>query len=100
VSLTTTKAGEEISICLFDHPSNPGYPACWHARGYGLFSVNDIGRKAYNPGEAENTLLLKKGETVEFSHMILIKTGGAMKSDDMKSEFKAFESSVHNATTK
>ncbi len=26
VSLTATKAGEEISVCLFDHPSNPGYP--------------------------------------------------------------------------
>jgi hypothetical protein len=99
VSLTATKAGEEISICLFDHPSNPGYPACWHARGYGLFSVNNIGRKAYNPNESENALMLNKGETVEFRHMILIETGAAITSDEMNNQFKEFKSSVTHAAT-
>jgi hypothetical protein len=98
VSLTAVKAGEEISICLFDHPSNPGYPPCWHARGYGLFSVNDIGRKAYNPNYAENTLLLKKGETVEFRHMILIKTGGAITSNEMNNQFDEFKISADAET--
>jgi hypothetical protein len=100
VSLTATKAGEEISICLFDDPSNPGYPACWHARGYGLFSVNDIGRKAYIPNESENTLLLNTGETVEFRYMILIKTGGAITSNEMNNQFKEFKSSPDHAATK
>jgi hypothetical protein len=100
VSLTATKAGEEISICLFDHPSNPGYPSYWHARGYGLFSVNNIGRKAYNPNEAENTLLLKKGEAVEFRYMIVIRTGGAITSNEMNRQFKEFTSSANHAATK
>jgi hypothetical protein len=100
VSLTATKAGEEISICLFDHPSNPGYPGYWHARGYGLFSVNDIGRNAYNSNEAENTLLMNKGETVEFRHMMLIKTGGAITSDEMNNQSIEFKSSVNHAETK
>jgi hypothetical protein len=100
VSLTAIKAGEEISICLFDHPSNPGFPGCWHARGYGLFSVNDIGRKAYNPNESANTLLLNKGETVEFRHMIIIKTGGAITSDEMNNQFKLFKNSPNNAASK
>ena len=100
VSLTAIKAGEEISICLFDHPSNPGYPACWHARGYGLFSVNNIGRKGYNPNESENTLMLNKGETVEFRHMILIKTGGAITSDEMNNQLREFKSSPDHAATK
>ena len=100
VSLTATKEGEEISICLFDHPSNPGYPASWHARGYGLFSVNDIGRKAYNPGEAENLLLLKKGETVVFRHMLLIKTGGGIAKNEMNFLFKEFMSSSDHAEIK
>jgi len=29
--------GTEESITIFDHPDNPGHPAYWHARGYGLF---------------------------------------------------------------
>jgi hypothetical protein len=100
VSLTAAKAGEEISICLFDNPSNPGYPGYWHARGYGLFSINNIGRKAYDPKEAENTLALKKGETVEFRYMILIRTGGAITSDEMNNQFKEFTNSVNHAETK
>ncbi len=94
VSLTATKAGEEISICLFDNPANPGYPGYWHARGYGLFSVNNIGKKAYNPDDAENSLVLDKGETVEFRHMLLIKTGGALASDEMNEQFQEFKRSV------
>ncbi len=100
VSLTATKTGEEISICLFDHPSNPGYPGYWHARGYGLFSLNNIGKKAYNPNEPENTLMLNKGETVEFRHMILIETGGTITSNEMNNQFKEFKSSPHHAATK
>jgi hypothetical protein len=100
VSLTAVKAGEEISVCLFDHPSNPGYPGYWHARGYGLFSINNLGRKAYDPGEVENTLLLEKGKTVEFRHMLLIKNGGAITSVEMNNQFKEFKNSVNHAETR
>jgi hypothetical protein len=100
VSLTATKAGQDISICMFDHPSNPGYPAHWHARGYGLFSMNSIGRKAFNPNEAENTLIIKKGQTVEFRYMVLIRTGGAITSNEMNSEFKEFTGFANHAPTK
>lgn len=100
VSLTAVKAGEEISICMFDHPSNSGYPAYWHARGYGLFSVNNIGRKAYNPKESENALQLTTGQTVEFRHMILIRTGTAITPDEMNNEFEKFTSSVNHATSR
>ena len=100
VSLTAVKNGENISVCLFDHPSNPGYPAYWHARGYGLFSVNDIARKAYNPDEPENILLLNKGDTVEFRHMVLIRTGDAITSAEMNQQFNEFKSSPNHAEIK
>lgn len=90
VSLTATKDNEEISICLFDNPANPGYPAYWHARGYGLFALNNVGRKSYDPKEPENSLVIKNGETVIFTHMLLIKTGGAITTEDMKAEFAEF----------
>ncbi|NJO69971.1 MAG: hypothetical protein HC830_12450 [Bacteroidetes bacterium] len=76
VSLSAEKDKDSVSICLFDHPSNYGFPAHWHARGYGLFSVNNIGSKAYNASDPETTMTLKKGESVTFKHMLLIKSGG------------------------
>ncbi len=100
MSLTATKAGEEISVCMFDNPSNPGYPGTWHARGYGLFSLNSVGRMAYNPGEAENTLSLKQDETVEFRYMILVRTGGAITSAEMNEEFAEFKRAVNHAAIK
>ena len=99
VSLTAKKSGEEISICLFDHPSNPGFPGYWHARGYGLFSVNNIGKKAYNPVENENSLFLDKDKSMEFRHMLLIKTGGGITSNEMDNQFKEFKTSVNHAAT-
>lgn len=100
VSLTATKAGEKISIVLFDHPSNPGYPGYWHARGYGLFSVNNLGRKVFNPNETENSLLLNKGETIEFRHMILIRTGGAITPGEMNRKSEEFKNSAFDEKIK
>ena len=39
------KNKDSISIAIIDHPSNPGYPTYWHARGYGLFAANPFGQK-------------------------------------------------------
>ncbi len=36
---------DSVSITIFDHSGNPGYPTFWHARGYGLFAANPLGRK-------------------------------------------------------
>ena len=38
VMLNGKKEGKEITIGIIDHPLNVGYPAYWHARGYGLFA--------------------------------------------------------------
>ncbi len=44
------KVGDEpVSIVIFDNPANPGFPTYWHARGYGLFAANPLGRKAFDP---------------------------------------------------
>jgi hypothetical protein len=90
VSLTAKKENGEISICIFDHPANPGYPGCWHARGYGLFAVNDIGRKAYHAAEPENTLHLDPGKTIVFRHMLLIKSGSAITDTETTRRFNEF----------
>lgn len=73
--LTGTKAGSKCSLILMDHPQNINYPACWHARGYGLFSVNNLGRKAYNRKLEKLKLDLEKGDKLTFRHRFVVAMG-------------------------
>lgn len=75
VVLSARKNNKPISIALFDHPDNPGYPACFHARGYGLFSVNNLGKKAFDPQLKAVQYTLKKGESLYFKHKLSLKPG-------------------------
>ena len=90
MSLSANKDNEDISICMFDHPGNPGFPAYWHARGYGLFSVNNLAKKSYDNSEREQKTVLKKGESIAFKHMLLIKNGGFITGEEMEEEFRQF----------
>jgi hypothetical protein len=75
VKLSGTKAGQTCSMVLMDHPDNLNYPACWHARGYGLFSINNLGRQVYNKELERFQLLLQKGESITFRHRFLVAEG-------------------------
>jgi hypothetical protein len=66
------KEGKKITIGMFDKPSNPGYPTYWHARGYGLFSLNPLGRKVFSNGKEELNLSLSKGASATFHYRVLI----------------------------
>jgi hypothetical protein len=70
--LKGTKDGKQITIGMFDKPSNPGYPAYWHARGYGLFSLNPLGRKVFSNGKEELNYKLAKGAATTFHYRVLI----------------------------
>ena len=91
VMLTGKKDGNDITIAMFDHPSNIGYPAYWHARGYGLFSVNPLGRKIFSNGKEELNFSLKPGQSVTFRYRIVIHSGTALTKDDMNNFFAGFE---------
>jgi predicted dehydrogenase len=65
---------EPITIAILDHPSNPGYPTHWHARGYGLFAANPLGQKTLEDGDVEITLPLQRGESATFRYRILIQS--------------------------
>ena len=77
------KEGKDITIGIFDHPSNVGYPAYWHARGYGLFAVNPLGRKIFSNGKEELNLKLKPNTSVTFRYKILIASGKEISGDEM-----------------
>jgi Methane oxygenase PmoA len=90
VSLSATKGSEPITIAMIDNSKNPGYPAHWHARTYGLFSVNNLASKVYVPADEEFNFSLNPGESMVFTHRILINTGGFLNDESMNIQFRDF----------
>jgi len=90
VSLSAEKDGEKISVAIIDHNNNPGHPAHSHARGYGLFSTNNLGSKALDPNEPLFVLQLKPGESTAFKHMIVVKTNGFVTDNELNKMFADF----------
>jgi len=66
---------ENVAVVILDHEKNPGYPAYWHARGYGLFAVNPLGQNVFSEGKETMDLRLKKGESVRFAFRTLVCSG-------------------------
>ena len=75
VTLSGKKDDHDVSITIIDHPDNPGYPAYWHARGYGLFAVNPLGQEVFSKGKDKLNLVLKPNESVTFRYRIVIHEG-------------------------
>jgi hypothetical protein len=82
-TLQGKKEGKEVAIGIIDHPSNVGYPAYWHARGYGLFALNPLGRKVFSNGAEELNFTLKPGGSVTFKYKIVIASGGKLGDKEM-----------------
>ena len=91
VMLTGKKDGKDITIGMFDHPSNVGYPAYWHARGYGLFALNPLGRKIFSNGKEELNFSLQPGQSVTFRYRIVVHSGEPLTKDDMNKLSADFE---------
>ena len=70
-----TKQGEPVSITIFDHPLNVGYPTFWHARGYGLFAANPLGQEVLSGGKLRLNFALEPRQSVVFRHRIVINNG-------------------------
>ncbi|MFC0773076.1 DUF6807 domain-containing protein [Terrimonas alba] len=81
--LAGKKQGKEITIGIIDHPLNVGYPAYWHSRGYGLFSINPLGRKIFSNGREELNFSLAPGKSTTFRYRTVIHSGPVLTSDQM-----------------
>lgn len=90
VGLSSSIGEEEITLAIFDHPSNFGYPAYWHARAYGLFSVNNLGARAFDPDADPVSLSLKPGESTVFRHRLYIHSGSQAGAGDLERVFGDF----------
>ncbi len=75
---------------MIDNSKNPGFPAHWHARTYGLFSVNNLASKVYVPTDEEYNFSLNPGESMVFKHRILINTGSVLNDESMNAQFTDF----------
>jgi len=69
--------GHVATIAIFDHPNNVDYPTFWHARGYGLFAVNPLGRHAFDAKQTPLNFTLEKGESATFRYRIVFYTHAA-----------------------
>lgn len=90
MNLYGTMDGEAVSLTIFDHPKNVGYPTYWHARGYGLFAANTLGQKALSGGKDELNFALNPGESVTFRYKILVHSGSRLTAADLEKEYQAF----------
>lgn len=71
-----TVEGEPLGIAIFDHPQNPKHPAYWHARGYGLFAVNQFGEHDYYNDKTRNgSLTIEPGQSLTFRYRVLVHSG-------------------------
>ena len=71
MKLHGTINGEKVSLVIIDHPSNPGYPTYWHARGYGLFAANTLGQKVFSNGSQELNFYLTRGQRATFRYRLV-----------------------------
>ena len=89
------KVGEEpVTISILDHPSNPGFPTYWHARGYGLFAANPLGEKVFSNGKEELNLKLAPHQSVTFRYRVLI-SSEIMTPESTEAAYKAFVAAHH-----
>jgi hypothetical protein len=77
VDYTAEVEGERLGVAIFDHPKNPHYPTYWHARDYGLFSLNPFGQNSFDENMSENKTKLALGQKLTFRWRVVIHPGDA-----------------------
>lgn len=84
VLLSGTRDNVLTTFGIFDHPKNIGFPAYSHARGYGLFSVNNLGQNAYDGKKDKVVYNLEKGESITLRHRFFIQSGSEITEEQAK----------------
>ncbi len=88
--LSAVKDNDSISIAILDHPDNPGHEPHWHMRHYGLFSVDNFGRQAFQPELEEYVYKLPKGEKISFTYRIILHSNGYITRSEMENHYADF----------
>lgn len=88
--LSGIKNNVPISMAIFDHPKNTGFPAYFHARGYGLFSINNLGQKGYDANQPERDITIAKGESLTLRHRFFVQSGLELNPEKAREIFNDF----------
>jgi hypothetical protein len=91
--LTGSLDTEPVTIVIFDHPGNPGFPTHWHARPYGLFAANPLGAKDLSGGKEVLNYTLPAGGTARLAYRLLILSRRATP-EEIEGEYRTFLSQV------
>ncbi|WP_304231933.1 PmoA family protein [Jiulongibacter sediminis] len=70
--LTGQIRDENLTVAIFDHPDNHNFPGHWHARGYGLYAVNNIGSDVFTKGVEVSDISVPEGGKIKFKYRIII----------------------------
>ena len=89
-TLTGNTDNQVVTIAILDHSKNPGYPTYWHARGYGLFAANPLGRSTFDPKQPPFNFTIEKGKTATFRYRIIL-FSHSTEPGEMNREADAFE---------
>ncbi|MEP6918797.1 MAG: PmoA family protein [Acidobacteriota bacterium] len=87
--LAGTVDSQPVTVAILDHPSNPGFPTYWHARGYGLFAANPLGEHDFTQGKKDFNLTLEPGKSTTFRYRVLILNGTAT-AETVEQKYAAF----------
>ncbi len=90
VLLSGTKDNVLTTMGVFDHPKNLGYPAHSHARGYGLFSTNNLGSQSYVKDHEKIVVTLQKGESITLRHRFYLTSGAELTPEKANQIFREF----------
>jgi hypothetical protein len=93
VMLSAKVEQEPVTLAILDHPKNPGYPAYWHARGYGLFAVNPLGKKIFSHDKETLDLTLEPHQSVTFRYRLLVLSGETTP-DQIEAQYRSFVNDV------
>jgi hypothetical protein len=88
-SLTGHTDNHTVTIAIFDHPGNPGYPTYWHARGYGLFAANPLGRSIFDSKQPPFAFVIEKGQSATFRYRVVLYSQGES-ADELSHEADSF----------
>jgi hypothetical protein len=93
-ALTGHDGNEVVTIAIIDHPANPGYPTYWHARGYGLFAANPLGRSIFDPKKPAFNFTLEKSQSITFRYQVILSPHVA-NADELNREADSFAAASH-----
>jgi hypothetical protein len=88
-SLSGHNEDHAVTIAIFDHPQNPGFPTYWHARGYGLFAANPLGRSIFDPKQPAFNFTIEKNQTATFRYRVVLYSRD-VKPDELNHEADSF----------